>query len=121
MTWNKWMILTLMAAAGTPLQAHPTKTTTTATASKELGDMRLTNVRLTEVARLLSQVGQANVVVTAKVAELEVSLYLHNATVDDMVRNTCRAAGVWFRYDQASRTYVIERRGIPERPGHRAR
>ncbi len=72
-----------------------------------LGNIRLTSVRLTEVARLLSQVGHANVVVTAKVSELEVSLYLHNASVEDMVRNTCRAAGVWYRFDPQSKTYVI--------------
>lgn len=73
----------------------------------EIGNIRLTNVRLDEVARLLAQVGNANVVVTSKVADEIVSLYLHNASVDDMVRNACRAAGVWYRYDSQSKTYII--------------
>lgn len=75
--------------------------------ASDLGAMRLTDVRLADLARLLSQVGEANVVVTNKVSELEVSLYLRNATVEDMVRNACRAAGVWYRFDPRSKTYVI--------------
>lgn len=76
-------------------------------AASDIGNIRLTNVRLDEVARLLAQVGNANVVVTSKVADEIVSLYLHNASVDDMVRNACRAAGVWYRYDSQTKTYVI--------------
>lgn len=72
-----------------------------------LGDIQLTQVRLDDAARLLSQVGKANVVVTGKVAEQIVSLYLHDTTVEDMVRNLCRAAGVWYRFDTASKTYVV--------------
>jgi type II secretory pathway component GspD/PulD (secretin) len=72
-----------------------------------LGKIQLSQVRLEEVARLLSDVGNANVVVTSKVSDEVVSLYLRNASVDDMVRNVCRAAGVWFRYDSTSKTYVI--------------
>ncbi|MGQ0710525.1 MAG: type II secretion system protein GspD [Rhodoferax sp.] len=91
----------------TPPAQAPAQAAAPTPAASELGNIRLTSVRLTEVARLLSQVGNANVVVTAKVAELEVSLYLHNASVEDMVRNTCRAAGVWYRLDPRSKTYVI--------------
>lgn len=72
-----------------------------------LGDIQLTQVSLADAARMLSQVGKANVVVTGSIADKVVSLYLHDATVEDMVRNLCRAAGIWYRYDVASKTYVI--------------
>jgi type II secretory pathway component GspD/PulD (secretin) len=72
-----------------------------------LGNIQLTQIRLEEVARLLSQIGNANVVVTSKVSDLVVSLYLHDASVDDMVRNVSRAAGAWYRFDSTSKTYVI--------------
>ncbi|MDD5328503.1 MAG: hypothetical protein PHX38_00730 [Sulfuricella sp.] len=72
-----------------------------------IGDIQLTQIRLDEAARLISQVGRTNVVVTGKVADQVASLYLRSTTVEDMVRNLCRAAGVWFRYDAASKTYVI--------------
>lgn len=72
-----------------------------------LGDIQLTQVTLADAARMLSQVGKANVVVTGSIADKVVSLYLHDATVEDMVRNLCRAAGIWYRYDTASKTYVI--------------
>jgi general secretion pathway protein D len=72
-----------------------------------LGDIQLTQVTLADAARMLSQVGKANVVVTGSIADKVVSLYLHDATVEDMVRNLCRAAGIWYRYDTSSKTYVI--------------
>lgn len=72
-----------------------------------LGNIQLTQVRLADIARMLSQLGNANVVVTGKIADETASLYLRNATVDDMVRNVCRAAGVWYRHDSGSNTYVI--------------
>ena len=72
-----------------------------------LGDIQLTQVSLADAARMLSQVGKANVVVTGSIADKVVSLYLHDATVEDMVRNLCRAAGIWYRYDTSSKTYVI--------------
>ena len=72
-----------------------------------LGDIQLTQITLADAARMLSQVGKANVVVTGSIADKVVSLYLHDATVEDMVRNLCRAAGVWYRYDTSSKTYVI--------------
>lgn len=72
-----------------------------------VGNIQLSQIRLDEVAKLLSQVGNANVVVTNSVADIVVSLYLREATADAMVRNLCRAAGVWYRYDGSSKTYVI--------------
>lgn len=85
----------------------PTRVSEKALSPGVLGNIQLSQVRLEEVARLLSQIGNANVVVTSKVSDLTVSLYLRNASVDDMVRNLCRAAGVWYRLDSASKTYVI--------------
>ncbi|WP_153117609.1 secretin N-terminal domain-containing protein [Rhodocyclus tenuis] len=72
-----------------------------------LGDIQLTQVRLDEAARLLSQIARANIVVTGSVADKVVSLYLHDATVEDMLRNLCRAAGVWYRFDPSSKTHVV--------------
>lgn len=105
----------LLWPAAPQAQASPTSPATPAShgaatgqaTAKGLGNIRLSNVRLEEVAQLLSQAANANVVVTSKVADETVSLYLSNASVEDMVRNTCRAAGVWYRYDSPSGTYII--------------
>jgi general secretion pathway protein D len=76
-------------------------------ANEPPGDIMLTQVRLDEAVRLLAQVGKTNIVVTGKVSGEIVSLYLRDSSVDDMIRNLCRAAGVWYRYDSASKTYLI--------------
>lgn len=75
--------------------------------SPMMGDIQLTQIRLDEAARLISQMGKTNVVVTGKVADQVASLYLRDASVEDVVRNLCRSAGVWYRYDAGSKTYVI--------------
>lgn len=98
------------ATSSAPVPAVATKTGApmqAAGSNGSLGDFQLSNVRLDEAARLLSQAGNTNVVVTRSVADQEVSLYLRNATVEYMIRNLCRAAGVWFRYDTASKTYIL--------------
>lgn len=104
--------LPALAAENLKPPAAPNKAPARPTTEKTLppgaiGNIQLSQVRLDEVARLLSQIGNANVVVTNKVSDLLVSLYLRDASVDDMVRNLCRAAGVWYRFDSSSKTYVI--------------
>ncbi|MDR0578321.1 MAG: hypothetical protein LBI87_12535 [Candidatus Accumulibacter sp.] len=71
------------------------------------GDIMLTQARLDDAVRLLAQVGKVNIVVTGKVSGEIVSLYLRDSSIDDMIRNLCRAAGVWYRHDAASKTYII--------------
>lgn len=101
--------------AAAPRRAEAPRSTTPARPSARgsagprdsIGDIQLTRVRLEDVARLLSQVGNANVVVTSEVLDKVVSIYLRNARVEDMVRNVCRAAGVWYRRDFESNTYII--------------
>lgn len=99
-------VLCFLLLAVAPLAAAPAKAPSRPAAGV-IGDIQLTRVRLEDVARLLSQVGQANVVVTSEVFDKVVSIYLRNARVEDMVRNVCRAAGVWYRKDGDSDTYII--------------
>ncbi|MCE1170381.1 MAG: hypothetical protein LWW84_03490 [Azovibrio sp.] len=71
------------------------------------GDIYLSQVRLDEAARLISQIGKTSIVVTAKVSEQVVSLYLRDVNVEGMVKNLCRAAGVWYRFDPQTATYLL--------------
>ncbi|MDD3481403.1 type II secretion system protein GspD [Azovibrio restrictus] len=71
------------------------------------GDIYLSQVRLDEAARLISQIGRTSIVVTAKVSEQVVSLYLRDVNVEGMVKNLCRAAGVWYRFDSQTATYLL--------------
>lgn len=71
------------------------------------GDIYLSQVRLDEAARLISQIGKTSIVVTAKVSDQVVSLYLRDVNVEGMVKNLCRAAGVWYRFDSQTATYLL--------------
>ena len=104
------LALLMFCLLHTDAQAAPATKKTAATPSEtngSPGDLLLTQVRLDEAVRLLAQITKTNIVVTGKVSDVVLSLYLRNSSIDDMVRNLCRAAGVWFRYDSASKTYII--------------
>lgn len=104
------LALLMFCLLHTGAQAAPATKKNAATPSEtnaSPGDLLLTQVRLDEAVRLLAQITKTNIVVTGKVSDVVLSLYLRNSSVDDMVRNLCRAAGVWFRYDSASKTYII--------------
>ncbi|MDR3214082.1 MAG: hypothetical protein LBT71_09255 [Azoarcus sp.] len=71
------------------------------------GDVYLKQITLDEAAQFISQVGNASIVVTSSVANKVVSLYLRDATVEGMVKNLARAAGVWYRHDAQTNAYIL--------------
>jgi general secretion pathway protein D len=71
------------------------------------GDIYLRQVSLDEAAQLIARIGKTSIVVTGSVANKVVSLYLRDVSVDGMVKNLCRAAGVWYRFDAKTNTYLI--------------
>lgn len=106
--------------AATPMAAAVTPTAKPANAApadkepaparvkpKALGDIYLKQVGLDEAAQLISQIGNTSIVVTASVANKVVSLYLRDVTVEGMVKNLSRAAGVWYRFDPQTNAYLL--------------
>ncbi|MDR2164925.1 MAG: hypothetical protein LBO79_04700 [Zoogloeaceae bacterium] len=75
--------------------------------AKTPGDFYLRQITLDEAAQLISQISRASIVVTSSVSRKVVSLYLRDVSVDGMVKNLCRAAGVWYRFDAQTNTYLI--------------
>ena len=71
------------------------------------GDVYFKQITLDEAARFISQIGKTSIVVTSSVANKVVSLYLRDIDVDGMVKNLCRAAGVWYRFDPQTRAYIL--------------
>jgi general secretion pathway protein D len=71
------------------------------------GDIFLRQVSLDEAARMISRITKSNIVVTSSVSSKIVSLYLNDVSVENMVKNLCRAAGIWYRYDSAAKVYVL--------------
>ncbi|GHT89800.1 hypothetical protein AGMMS49545_01100 [Betaproteobacteria bacterium] len=107
------LIITTPPAAAAPANA-PTKPVAGEAAgdqkparSKTQGDVYLKQVGLDEAAQLISQIGGASIVVTSSVANKVVSLYLRDVTVEGMVKNLSRAAGVWYRFDAQTNAYLL--------------
>ncbi|MDR2625271.1 MAG: hypothetical protein LBC37_02980 [Zoogloeaceae bacterium] len=71
------------------------------------GDLYLRQVTLDEAAQLIARIGKTSIVVTNSVSGKRVSLYLRDVGVEGMIRNLCRAAGVWYRHDPQSQVYLL--------------
>lgn len=72
-----------------------------------LGDIDFREIPVQQAARLASELTRQNVVATAAAAQARVTLYLRNATLQALIENLCRVSGLWYRYDKATRTYVL--------------
>ena len=96
-------LLAVLATSGTPSRASDGVRPT----PKSLAGVDLRDMPLAELARLISQVGNVNVIVTSAVAEKKVSLYVRDADVGGLVKNLSRVASVWYRYDAPTRTYLL--------------
>ncbi|MDR0736450.1 MAG: hypothetical protein LBF51_06425 [Zoogloeaceae bacterium] len=76
-------------------------------AARQPGDLYLRQVTLDEAAQLIARIGKTSIVVTGSVSGRVVSLYLRDVGIEGMVKNLCRAAGVWYRYDPQSKVYLL--------------
>ena len=103
-------VLALVLALGgpfAPAAAADAAARATRAAPKSLAGVDLRDMPLAELARLISQVGNVNVIVTSAVADKKVSLYVRDADVAGLVKNLSRVASVWYRYDAPTRTYLL--------------
>ncbi|MDR0529002.1 MAG: hypothetical protein LBG69_05260 [Zoogloeaceae bacterium] len=71
------------------------------------GDLYFRQITLDEAAQFIAKIGKTSIVVTSSVAGKVVSLYLRDVTVEGMVKNLCRAAGVWYRFDAQNGVYIL--------------
>lgn len=71
------------------------------------GDLYLRQVTLDDAAQLIARIGKTSIVVTGSVSGKVVSLYLRDVGVENMIKNLCRAAGVWYRHDPKGQVYIL--------------
>ncbi|MDR3087579.1 MAG: hypothetical protein LBU45_06470, partial [Azoarcus sp.] len=103
--------ITALSVAFTPVAWAANEAPATKPAAKAAnaspGDVYFKQITLDEAARFISQIGKTSIVVTSSVANKVVSLYLRDVDVDGMVKNLCRAAGVWYRFDPQTKAYIL--------------
>lgn len=72
-----------------------------------IGNVDFRQIPVVEAARLASELAKVNIVATNAVADVKVTLFLRRTTVQAMIDNMARAAGLWYRYDKATKTYLL--------------
>jgi len=69
--------------------------------------LELRDANVLDAVRLLSELGGINMVATAEAAERKVSNYLRDTNVHNALDRLCRVAGLWYRFNRTTQTYLI--------------
>ncbi|GAB6071117.1 hypothetical protein JCM30760_22140 [Thiomicrorhabdus hydrogeniphila] len=72
-----------------------------------IGDIELRKVKTQDAVRILSELSGKNVIVTNDAADVEFSLFIRNASLDEAIDSMCRVTGLWYRQDADSHVYVV--------------
>lgn len=72
-----------------------------------LGSFDLRDVSVAEAIRLIAEVSGVNIVATRAVSDRQVSMYLRDATARGVIDTLARVNGLWYRYLEPSRTFIL--------------
>lgn len=72
-----------------------------------LGSFDLRDVSVAEAIRLIAEVSGVNIVATRAVSDRQVSMYLRDATARGVIDTLARVNGLWYRYLEQSRTFIL--------------
>lgn len=97
-----WTASSTLAAA---VQATPSASRPPLMSAPMALDLRQTSVNT--ALRLISEVSQANIVATQAAGERELSLYMAKTTAAEALDAVARAAGLWVRWRESSRSYMV--------------
>lgn len=63
--------------------------------------------KIVDAVRILSELSGVNIVSSQKAGKEGVTLYLQDMSVRDAIDTLCKVAGLWYRFDEKTRTYRI--------------
>ncbi len=72
-----------------------------------LGSFDLRDVSVAEAIRLIAEVSGVIIVATRAVSDRQVSMYLRDATARGVIDTLARVNGLWYRYLEPSRTFIL--------------
>lgn len=96
---------TASSTSAATVQAMPSSSLPPLMSAPMALDLRQTSVNT--ALRLISEVSQANIVATQAAGERELSLYMAKTTAAEALDAVARAAGLWVRWRQSSRSYMV--------------
>lgn len=65
------------------------------------------DAEVVDAVRIMSELSGVNIVSSHKAAKEKVTLYLQNMSVRDAIDTLCKVAGLWYRFDEKTRTFRI--------------
>jgi general secretion pathway protein D len=96
-----------LAALALALVATPVLSQGNDPAEWPLVRLEFRDAKVVDVLRLLAEVSPLNIVASDAAGKKTVSLYLQNVTARAALETICKASGLWFREDPASRTIRV--------------
>ncbi len=65
------------------------------------------DAKVVDAVRIMSELSGVNIVSSRKAGKEEVTLYLQGMSVRDAIDTLCKVAGLWYRFDEKTRTFRI--------------
>ncbi len=73
----------------------------------KISSLEFSEARVIDAVRIISELSGTNIVATEEAGNKTASLFLKNVSVRDALDSLCRVSGLWFRYNKATRTYLV--------------
>lgn len=70
-------------------------------------ELEFKKTKVQDAVRVISELTGANIVATTAAGDKQITFFIRNLTVEDIVDSLCRIAGLWYRYNSKSGTFVI--------------
>ncbi|MFH0943742.1 MAG: type II secretory pathway, component PulD [Planctomycetota bacterium] len=101
------LFLTALAANQTTAQTSRGMSDLYPGEAHRLHRIEFRDARVVDAIRLISEISGLNVASTAEAGEKQVTLLLQNVEAGQAVETLCKVSGLWYRRDDATRTFRI--------------
>lgn len=78
-----------------------------AAAGKIIRELEFRKTKVQDAVRVIAEMTGVNIVATSEAGKKEVSFFIRELPVEDIVDSICRISGLWYRYNSKSDTFII--------------
>jgi len=70
-------------------------------------ELEFKKTRVLDAVRVISELTRVNIVATTAAGEKQITFFIRDLSVTDIVDSLCRIAGLWYRYNSKTGTFII--------------
>lgn len=74
---------------------------------RQITTIEFTEAKIVNAVRILAEMTGVNIAATREAGEKQISLFLRDVDARTAIDTICRTSGLWYRFDKATRSYLI--------------